>query len=74
MLGSLLNGGDLRGTLIQLLLTLPIVILSLTVHEYAHAWAAKKLGDPTAETLGRLTLNPMKHLNLFGFLAMLFFG
>ncbi len=42
------------------------LILSLTVHEFAHAWAAKKLGDDTAERLGRLTLNPLSHIDLLG--------
>lgn len=42
------------------------LILSLTVHEFAHAWAAKKLGDDTAERLGRLTLNPLSHIDLVG--------
>jgi len=46
------------------------LILSLTVHEYAHAWAAKKLGDDTAEKLGRLTLNPISHIDPIGSLLL----
>ena len=42
------------------------MILSLTVHEWAHAWSARKLGDDTAERMGRLTLNPLPHIDLFG--------
>jgi Zn-dependent protease len=42
------------------------LILSLTVHEYAHAWSARKLGDDTAERMGRLSLNPLVHLDLLG--------
>jgi Zn-dependent protease len=42
------------------------MVLSLTVHEWAHAWSAKKLGDDTAERLGRLTFNPIAHIDLFG--------
>ena len=69
------NGSDgIKSYLISLLLSLPIILLSLSMHEMAHAWAASKLGDPTAKNLGRLTLNPMKHLNLPGFLCMLLFG
>ena len=69
------NGSSgIKSYLISLLLTLPIILLSLSKHEMAHAWAANKLGDPTAKNLGRLTLNPMKHLNLPGFLCMLLFG
>ena len=42
------------------------LILSLTVHEYAHAWSARRLGDDTAERMGRLSLNPIVHLDLLG--------
>ncbi len=43
-----------------------VLILAFSVHECAHAWAAWRLGDPTAKMLGRLTLNPVKHLDPFG--------
>lgn len=43
-----------------------ILVLSLSFHEAAHAWAANKLGDPTARLLGRLTLNPLKHVDWIG--------
>lgn len=69
------NGtNDISSYLLSLLLTLPIILLSLSLHEAAHGWMAAKLGDPTAKNLGRLTLDPFKHLNLPGFLCMLFFG
>jgi Zn-dependent protease len=42
------------------------VIFAITVHEVAHGWVAKKYGDNTASVLGRLTLNPIKHIDLFG--------
>jgi Zn-dependent protease len=42
------------------------VIFAITVHEVAHGWVAKKYGDNTASSLGRLTLNPIKHIDLFG--------
>ncbi|MFU8790333.1 MAG: site-2 protease family protein [Methylobacter sp.] len=42
------------------------VIFAITVHEVAHGWMAKKYGDNTASMLGRLTLNPIKHVDLFG--------
>ena len=57
-----------------LLLSLPIILLALSVHETAHGYVAYKLGDPTARNLGRLTLNPLKHLDPIGFICMLFFG
>lgn len=74
MLTNLLSGGDMRSFIIQLLLSLPIVLLSLSMHEMAHGYVADKLGDPTAKNLGRLTLNPVKHLDPIGFICMLLFG
>ena len=49
------------------------VLLILTVHEYAHGYTAYKLGDPTARSLGRLSLNPIKHLDPLGALCMVLF-
>ena len=49
------------------------VLISLSLHEYSHAYAAYKLGDDTAKDQGRLTLNPIKHLDPFGALCMLLF-
>jgi len=50
------------------------LILSVTIHEFAHAYAAHKLGDSTAKNLGRLTLNPLAHLDPLGTLSLLFLG
>ena len=61
-------------TVILMLLTLPIVLLSLSLHEAAHALAAHKLGDRTARNLGRLTANPAKHLDPLGAICMFLFG
>lgn len=47
---------------------------AIPIHECAHAWASNKLGDPTAKNLGRLTLNPLPHLDLIGSVLMLFTG
>ncbi|UCC24780.1 MAG: site-2 protease family protein [Gemmatimonadales bacterium] len=47
-------------------LFIPVLILSVVVHEVAHAWQARREGDPTAERLGRITLNPLPHLDLIG--------
>lgn len=66
----------------ELLLSAPIIglvwivviILALTVHEFAHAYVAYKHGDKTAEHAGRLTLNPLPHISLSGFIFMLIFG
>lgn len=57
---------------LSLLLTLPSVIIAVTFHEFAHAFAADRLGDTTPRNQGRLTLNPLKHLDPFGFLLMMF--
>jgi Zn-dependent protease len=49
-----------------LLLFAPVFILSLSFHEYAHAWSANRLGDSTARYLGRMTMDPMSHISWFG--------
>lgn len=54
-------------------MALPIVLLALTVHEVSHGFMAYRLGDPTAKNLGRLTLNPLKHLDPFGTICMILF-
>ena len=59
---------------LQLLYTLPAILIGLTVHEWAHAYAAYRLGDPTARNLGRMTLNPLAHVDLFGFLMLILVG
>ena len=55
------------------LLSALAVLIVLTVHEFSHAYAAYKLGDPTAQRLGRLTLNPINHLDPIGALCLVFF-
>ena len=57
-----------------LLLRIPVILLALSMHEAAHGFAAYKMGDPTARNLGRLTLNPLKHLDPIGTLMMFVFG
>ena len=58
--------------LVALLLTLPGVIIAITFHEFAHAFAADKLGDDTPRRQGRLTLNPLSHIDPVGFLMLIF--
>ncbi len=53
---------------------LPGLVIGLTVHEAAHAISAKWLGDRTAEKMGRISLNPLRHLSLYGTLALFFLG
>lgn len=74
MFRYMLGGGDMQSYIISMLLSLPIIFLSLSVHETAHGYAAYRLGDPTAKSLGRLTLNPFKHLDPVGFVCMLLAG
>ena len=74
MLLDLFRSGFSRESVISLLLFIPIILISLTVHEYCHGYAAYKCGDNTAQWNGRLTLNPMKHLDPIGTLMMLIFG
>ena len=58
----------------SLLFHLPAIVLALTVHEYAHGRMAYAFGDSTAKDAGRLTLNPLAHLDILGTLALIFFG
>ena len=57
--------------LLTLLITAAASLLCITLHELSHGFVAWRLGDPTAKNAGRLTLNPIKHLDLFGLLMML---
>lgn len=59
--------------LTQTVLFIVPILLALTVHEYAHGWVAYKLGDPTAKAAGRLTFNPLSHLDVIGTVALLLF-
>ena len=58
----------------NLLLTLPAILPALILHECAHGWVAYKLGDPTAKMMGRLSLDPRKHLDPLGTLSMILIG
>ena len=58
----------------QLPFVLIVIGIAFTVHEFAHAYTAYKFGDPTAYNEGRVTLNPMAHLDLFGTLLILIAG
>ena len=57
---------------LSILLTLPAVIIAITFHEFAHAWMADRLGDTTPRNQGRLTLNPLSHLDPMGFVLLMF--
>jgi len=65
---------DLAGTIRDLVVRVPVFLLALTIHEFAHGWLATRLGDPTARLQGRLTLNPMAHLDPIGTIAIVLIG
>jgi Zn-dependent protease len=56
------------------LIALPAILIGISIHEYGHALAAVKMGDDTPKVQGRLTLNPLKHLDPFGFMCLLLVG
>ena len=58
----------------EMLLRLPVLFIAISVHEYCHGYAAYKMGDNTAKMQGRLTLNPLAHIDILGALCMLLFG
>lgn len=60
--------GQLSSTILYLL----ALVISISIHEFAHAWSAYELGDPTARNLGRLTLNPIRHFDPIGALMIVF--
>ncbi|WP_457680644.1 site-2 protease family protein [Thermovibrio sp.] len=57
--------------ILNFLIALPAILWAITVHEFAHGLVAYKLGDPTPKLQGRLTLNPVAHLDILGFIALL---
>ena len=63
----------MQNQLLTIVLSLLATLITLSVHEFSHAYAAYKLGDDTPKFLGRLTLNPLKHLDPIGALCMVFF-
>ena len=65
---------DPIGTLTFLLLALPGRLMALSAHEFAHAWMADRCGDSTARMMGRMTLNPLRHLEPVGTVMMIFLG
>lgn len=64
-------GFDFSQIIQQIILIVPGFLLAITVHEFTHGYVAYRLGDPTAKLMGRLTLNPISHLDPFGTLALI---
>jgi Zn-dependent protease len=57
----------------SIILSAPAILFGLTIHEFSHGYVAWRLGDPTAKMMGRLTLNPLKHLDPIGTIALFLF-
>lgn len=74
MLLSLLLSGNIIEALPYIIVSIPGFLLAISVHESAHAYAAYKLGDPTARSLGRITLDPRKHIDPIGAVLWLIAG
>lgn len=69
-----MDGSNILRAIQELTLLAPGFLLAITVHEFTHGYVAYKLGDPTAKLMGRLTFNPISHLDLFGTLALVLTG
>lgn len=63
--------GELSTNPVGFLFWLIALVVAITIHEFAHAWAAERLGDPTPRLMGRLTLNPLAHLDPLGTIMLL---
>ncbi|MBR4123113.1 MAG: site-2 protease family protein [Clostridia bacterium] len=75
LLRSILSGNiDFVGAIVYILSTLAVIFLTMPVHEWAHGFAAVKLGDDTPRFQGRLSLNPFAHIDYIGALCILLFG
>jgi len=75
LLGELITGNiKFTEAIVYILSTLAVIFLTLPIHEFAHAFTADKLGDPTPRYQGRLTINPFAHIDYIGSLCILLFG
>ncbi len=74
LIDALQGGFDFKAFMIRTLLSILPFLLALSVHEAAHAWMANRCGDPTAKYLGRLTINPIAHIDPIGFLMLFIVG
>ena len=74
LFSSFINLFSRDGALLAFVITIPGILIAITFHEFAHAFAADRLGDDTPRNQGRLNLNPFKHLDLFGTIMLVFAG
>ena len=70
----MINFQDPTGSLINILILLPGLLLAITIHEFSHAIMSDKLGDPTPGAMGRLTLSPFAHIDAIGLIALVLLG
>ena len=68
------QGMDTKSWFMSILITLPAIVIGLSFHEFAHAFAADRLGDRTPRMQGRVTINPAAHVDPFGLIALIFIG
>ena len=74
MISNFIQYANTPGKIIALITAIPGILIAITFHEYAHAFVADKLGDDTPRRQGRLTLNPLKHIDIYGMILLLFVG
>lgn len=74
MLNLLTSSSGTASIVVEIFVFLIVVLAAMPLHEYAHGWTAKMLGDTTPERSGRLTLNPIAHIDPMGAIAILLFG
>jgi len=65
---------DLQFIIEKIIYLVPAILIALSLHEFAHGWASYMLGDPTPKSQGRLSINPLQHLDLVGTLLLFFVG
>jgi hypothetical protein len=75
LINRLLSGNiDFSSIIVYILSSLTVIFLTMPVHEFAHGFAATKLGDPTPRYQGRMSLNPFAHIDWIGAACILLFG
>lgn len=73
-MNSLFNANNKEQVIYLIIVRIAITLLILPIHEFAHAWAARRCGDDTAEASGRLTFNPLSHVDPIGAILLIFTG
>ncbi len=74
VLRTILNGGGIYEVLVSLIAAAIVVFLVMPIHEYAHGYVAQRLGDPTPRWQGRMSFNPLRHIDYVGAVMIFLFG